>query len=186
VLINLSFLALEDTFIIDFKWLILYYAIITDTRYCKLTTKSDQRKPFVFSLYENYVTQLHHGLLAYNIEIGTLRLKPIFFMGISRSRLITGPFQITGEPTTTLSGPKRIGRLEEVDIEHGVFKLRIQEMPWLVPFKAIGKSTDMGLKWDYIAKKLGINPQGFKNLISVKLSANQIDWLNNKLLEINT
>lgn len=151
-----------------------------------MTTKSDQRKPFVFSLYENYATQLHYELLAYNTKIDTLRLKPIFFIGIGKSRLVTGPFQITGEPTTTLSGPKRIGRLEEINVEFGIYRLNIYQMPWVVPFKAIGPSTDTSLKWDYIAKKLGINPQRFKNLISVNFLADQIDWLNDKLLEINT
>lgn len=125
-------------------------------------------------------------MLAYNIKIDTLRLKPICFIGIGKSRLITGPFQITGEPTTTLSGPKRIGRLEEIDVEFGIYKLNIYRMPWVVPFKATGPSTDTGLKWDYIAKELGINPQRFRNLISVNLSVDQIDWLNDKLLEINT
>jgi len=150
-----------------------------------INQEGELREPFVFVLKQNYGPQIQSGLLGYRAPINTARLNPKFFIGIGQLEIVVGPFETTGELTTGIFQFPQVGRLEEINPDYGIYKLTMQYMPWTIPFKKLAP-TKMGLKWDYVAKVLDINPKKWKCLITVSLNPAQITELDRLLREANS
>ncbi|MFH1445245.1 MAG: hypothetical protein ABIF08_02060 [Nanoarchaeota archaeon] len=102
-------------------------------------------------------------------------------------RLVVGPFKVTGNQFYD-STPLGASRMEEVNPEHGVFKEVKISCPWRIPFDADGFDMSekvVGLKWDFMSKEFGINPDIWRNLINCCMPVDDIEALANRLREIN-
>ncbi|MFH1749807.1 MAG: hypothetical protein ABH837_02875 [bacterium] len=115
------------------------------------------------------------------------RLKPIFFIGEGGSRVIFGPYTVIGKPYYDETYIGGISRLEEVNPEFGIWKIKRIICPNRIRFNPnpIDLKITKGLSWIAICKMLCIDPKGWRNLIAVTLSIEQVNDLANKLIEIN-
>ena len=146
------------------------------------------REPFVFSLQENWVIQWHNRLLMYGEKTTPERLMPVFFIGISRQRIVVGPFKVTGNMFYDET-PMGISRLNEVDPSFGIFQAVKVTCPWRIPFDADGwdmNKTVMGLKWDYIVKEFKVNHDIWRNLIRLRMPIEKIESLASILRGLNS
>ena len=153
-----------------------------------MSPESDSRRPFVFSLWQNFSPQLAAGQLVYKQEPKDLteRLCPVFFIGIGKSMLITGPYELTGKVFyNPVAEPQNAARMDEVDPVYGVWKEIRLTCPYRVPFKPL-VSIKYGAKWDAkFCQKFGLEENAWESLIQVSLSSDQIEELAKKLTEMN-
>ncbi|MEA1909608.1 MAG: hypothetical protein U9M89_01075 [Patescibacteria group bacterium] len=146
------------------------------------------RKPFVFSLTQNFAPQLAAGKLLYDKKpIGLVdRLTPIFFIGTGRLKWITGPYELLSEiKYEPIEDIKNMSRMDEVDSAYGVWnEIRIG-CPYFVEFRPL-YPINKGFVWnDKFCRKYGFKKSAFSNLVTVSMTLGKIDKLADELKRIN-
>ena len=154
-----------------------------------MSPEDNSRKPFVFVLKQNFSPQLAARRLVYakNPEGLAVRLKPIFFIGIGGSRLITGPYKlIGGVKYCPDSAPINMARMTEADPVYGIWKeLRIS-CPYQVRFRPL-VPVEYGILWDdKFCKEFGLQIDNWRSLIKVSLTEDQITILAERLTQLNS
>ena len=129
------------------------------------------------------------GQLAYRKEPAdlTVRLRPIFFIGIGRIRLITGPYELTSEVIYNSSAKPQSGaRMAETDPAYWVWEEIKLDCPYHISFKPLIPIT-VGVRWNTeFCKEFGLQEDVWRNLIQVELSEKQINKLAKELNKLNT
>ena len=147
------------------------------------------RRPFVFSLEQNFSAQLAAGQLAYKKSPDDLRkrLLPVFFIGVGRRRIITGPYELTSNEIIydPASPPQTVVRMEEINPVFGIWKDIVIESPYRACFRNLTPIKN-GLTWDFLCREFQIDPKAWHNLIKVELDEDQIKALADYLTKINT
>ena len=146
------------------------------------------RRPFVFSLFQNFGPQLAAGKLFYRVRPEDLivRLPPIFFIGIGRKMLITGPYELTsGIIEVPVVDMKQMSRMKEANLEYGIYQeLRIT-CAFHVNFRPLVEIVK-GIIWDKeFCREYGLDINSWRNLVQVSLTQSQIDSLAKELIRIN-
>ncbi|MBU1092487.1 hypothetical protein KJ836_02370 [Patescibacteria group bacterium] len=146
------------------------------------------RRPFIFSLFQNFGPQLASGKLFYVKKPDGIveQLTPIFFIGIGQKRLITGPYELTSDIIeASVVDMKQMSRMKETNLEYGIYQeLRIT-CAFHVTFRPLVE-IEKGVLWDEkFCRKFGLDFKSWRNLIKVSLNLDQIDQLVAELKEIN-
>ena len=155
-----------------------------------MSPKSSKRRAFVFSLHQNFGPQLAAGQLVYQKEPTDLieRLTPVFFIGIGRLRLITGPYELTTDKViyNPAAKPQSVARMDETDPVYGVWQEIKLACPYHVSFKPL-VPIKYGVKWDAkFCKEFDLSLDAWRTLIQVELSPQRINALVKELTEMNT
>jgi hypothetical protein len=148
------------------------------------------RKPFVFSLNQNFGPQLAAGKLFYQKRPDGIveRLSPIFFIGIGRKMLITGPYELLSDilytPIIDADMPS-IARLAETNLEYGIWQELRVTCPYHINFQPL-VPIEQGIIWNEpFCKEFGLEIGSWRNLINVSLGLDQIETLIEELTRIN-
>lgn len=152
------------------------------------------RRPFVFSLLQNFSPQFLAKQMAYEISPDGIieRLSPIFFIGIGIIKIITGPYELIDQEIIYDSiKPPIMTRINEPGANdgssyvYGIWeKLRVS-CPYLVTFRSM-IPIKKGLVWEYFCNKYGVQNEMRSTLVKVELDEDQIKDLANYLTKINT
>lgn len=149
-----------------------------------------KRRPFVFSLQQNFSPQLAAGQLVYKIDPVDLidRLTPIFFIGIGRRKLITGPYELTTNKVAynPIEKPQNVARMNATDPVFGVWEEIKSVCPYHVSFRPL-VPIKYGVPWDAtLCEALAVDMDVWRGLIQVELSEHLINKLAEKLTKLNT
>ena len=154
-----------------------------------MSPKDDSRCPFVFVLQQNFDSQLAAGRLVYakNPEGLADRLKPIFFIGIGRAYLITGPYKLTGKVEYCPNEkPPVASRMTEVNPVYGLWQELKVSCPYQVTFKPL-VPIEYGIRWnEKVCPIFGLNMNDWEHLIQVSLTNEQINKLAEELTKLNS
>lgn len=153
-----------------------------------MSPKNNFRRPFVFVLKQNFAAQLAAGRLVYPddpVDL-TVRLKPIFFIGIGRSRLITGPYQLVGSVEYCPDGTSvSMTRMKEADPVYGIWQELTVSCPYQIRFCPL-VPIKYGITWDAkFCAEFSVNLDDWKSLIQVSLTEHQINNLAGQLTKLN-
>lgn len=147
-----------------------------------------QRKPFVFSLQQNFLVQLASGQLFYRKRPDDLinRLSPIFFIGIGGSQLITGPYELIGDIVdASVDDGKDMARMLEEDYAYGLWQELRVDCPYSVPFRPL-VNIKTGIIWDKkFCQKFDILYDYWRKLIEASMEIDKINLLAEELKKIN-